>query len=96
MYTPGPWQCDEIGSEGWTVFARIPYRTLDFARTLATNLSEEDARLIHAAPELLEALRLTLQQTVNLDSLLSRGGDRTDTLKAIAVACAAIAKAEGK
>ena len=57
MRTPGPWNIEQMGSEGWAVFVN---RFLDKegryrrAFILASNLTKEDARLIAAAPELLQ------------------------------------------
>jgi hypothetical protein len=82
-HTPGPWRAnfedgiifgknDEVVcSDGTGVFAAIP--------------NDADARLIAAAPDLLEALKLCILQV--------QGGPYGDS--AVAVAEAAIAKATG-
>ena len=54
MHTKGPWIAQEMGSEGWAVFT--PKNDGKPGRMVASNLAEEYARLIAAAPELLEAL----------------------------------------
>ena len=61
MHTKGPWIAQEMGSEGWAVFT--PKNDGKPGRMVASNLAEEYARLIAAAPELLEAL-LSLTQWV--------------------------------
>ena len=50
MHTPGPWHAQEMGSEGWSIF----FVRQGFVRTLTSNLRKDDARLIAAAPDLLE------------------------------------------
>ena len=50
-HTPGEWR---IGDQGHTVFG--PKTDSPSPKTIARNLSRADARLIAAAPKLLEAL----------------------------------------
>ena len=47
------WRCVHSGSEGWAVFAG--------PRMIASHLSEANARLIAAAPDLLEALEFYMR-----------------------------------
>lgn len=49
------WRTELMGSEGWAVFIPNP-KLPRFEIMIASNLSEEHARLIAAALELLEAL----------------------------------------
>lgn len=67
------------------------------ARTLASGRTEANARLIAAAPELLEAVRTIDQHSDSLDGLHD---DEAVTLmltgRELKAICAAIAKAEGK
>ncbi len=68
-HTEGPWNAEEMGSEGWTVFSnnlRLPRLLI-----LATNLSEPDALLIAAAPELLVGLRESNAQLIHLRDWLA-------------------------
>ena len=44
------WHAVQMGSEGWAVFG--PLRDLPYGHMLASNLTEEDARLIASAPGL--------------------------------------------
>ena len=82
--TPGPWQCDRsmryrivINSERANV-ATIPYLDRE---------AQANAELIAAAPELLEALRLCLDDLRMTAHCTTRGME---------AARAAIAKAEGR
>jgi len=49
IYRDTNWNAVEMGSEGWAVFAG--------PKMIASHLTKEQARLIAAAPKLLEALR---------------------------------------
>ena len=49
------WRTELMGSEGWAVFMPNP-KLPRFEIMIASNMSEEHARLIAAAPELLDAL----------------------------------------
>ena len=57
-----------MGSEGWTVFHGVerPSGRI-FDTVLASNLAEEDARLITAAPDLLDALKICQVRIFVLD-----------------------------
>ncbi len=46
------WRAEEMGSEGWSVFAKTgnERRARYFERMIASNLTEEDAKLIANAP----------------------------------------------
>lgn len=55
QHTPGPWR---VGDAGHTVFG--PPNGNPSPKTIASGLSRPDARLIAAAPELLEAATLAL------------------------------------
>jgi hypothetical protein len=58
-------------------------------------MDEADARLIAAAPELLEALKAVLQYCVTVDGVPDKGKGRTITQqKSLDLARTAIAKAE--
>ena len=59
-YTPGPWDCRQWDGPQWIVTSEGPQHFL--ATTVGGN-DEANARLIAAAPELLEAL----QEYVNSD-----------------------------
>jgi len=48
-YRDTTWKAVEMGSEGWSVFAG--------PHLIASNLTEQHARLIEQAPNLLEALK---------------------------------------
>lgn len=60
MHTKG-WRTEQMGSEGWSVFMPNP-KLPRFEIVIASNMSEEHARLIAAAPELLEALEKILAE----------------------------------
>ena len=86
-HTPGPWSADECRS-GFAVYAyksgEAVVQTEDDEGRYGTIANEANARLIAAAPELLDALRLVLAH----DGALT-GADWTAIR-------AAIAKAEGE
>ena len=48
------WRTEHMGSEGWSVFMPNP-KLPRFEIVIASNMSEEHARLIAAAPELWQA-----------------------------------------
>jgi len=54
-HTPGPWR---VGDAGHTVFG--PKTDQPSPKTIAHNLSRNNARLIASAPALLEALKMVL------------------------------------
>lgn len=88
LHTAGPWHVNRAG--GWTIHAgyRVPIATVAtgvIEGAYKTEAIEANARLIAAAPELLEALRLVLDCDY----------DDERKVKDVAVIAAAIAKAEG-
>ena len=68
MSEPRNWKAVQMGSEGWTIFRSVQRpsgRTFDM--TLASNLTEADAKLIAEAPALeakLEAMRRLQEASV--------------------------------
>lgn len=94
--TPGPWR---VGDAGSTVFG--PPNGNPSPKTVARVLRRPDARLIAAAPELLEALRLLFNECTHYtegEAFMSKIVD-LDTgygHEAWKKARAAIAKAEGR
>ena len=58
MHTKGPWKAVQMGSEGWSVFMPHEHNGVSLERVVASNHSEANARLIAAAPELLDACEL--------------------------------------
>jgi hypothetical protein len=99
-HTQGTWYAVFHEKEGcWCVHARHVRGTFEFDHEL-TQLNfggkeaEANARLIAAAPDLLEALDSLLEQTLDLD--LASGNELMDREKeAYEKAIAAIAKARG-
>lgn len=87
-HTKGPWH-SERGGKGWVVRIDEP-NGLPIANL--SMQSEANARLIAAAPELLEALKACVQR---LDAVWDSGMETEDDLIALRTARAAIAKAEG-
>lgn len=98
-HTPGPWQAECASANGRAVewFVRRDGDDVSIAcdicdpTTEAHTISEENARLIAAAPELLEALKLLL----SLDDAHQRGDDDCDVCAEVQAARNAIAKATG-
>jgi len=90
-HTPGPWKVEHRGYKYIVSKSRDGYITRDVCRmdgsTMAAFAQEANARLIAAAPELLEALKDALQL------LEVYGGDFEEATRN--QARAAIAKAEG-
>lgn len=80
-YTPGPWH---VTDATWDDEGNVRY-TL----TGIKSAKIADARLIAAAPELLEALQAMLENCYDLEK-------DDDTISAVAEARAAIAKATGE
>lgn len=58
-HTPGPWSIDQNAMEHWMITAQNSERHRGYIATLSTTntQSEANARLIAAAPEMLEVLR---------------------------------------
>ena len=100
-HTPGPWTCT-IDDEGFNVFQDDPKHpgNGDHIMCIAGNPeSEANARLIAAAPELLAALRDTLESLECHEQDCQRDGLKNAAKAArrqIDAARAAIAKAEGR
>src|SRR5437868_3901379 len=105
-YTPGPWKSRIASPSDATLIVAGPAPDGDGYERICTVRAREDrdyskdddralanARLIAAAPDLLEACRLTLQILENLTTEdYSRGGDKP-ARKALE---AAVAKAESR
>lgn len=95
QHTPGPWRVRKDGSGR---LARVSDETHEFDCVVTPSLHrdaelmEANARLIAAAPELLSALK-TIAGVVG-DQLAEEHDD--GSLYALAIALAAIEKAEGK
>jgi len=62
-HTPGPWRCELVTSGQWEVFGPTQAMICRLAKWTATTRSVDaaDARLIAAAPELLDACRRLLK-----------------------------------
>lgn len=100
-HTPGPWR---VGDAGMTVFGpkqpdgSLPKRIAEVGNPraiLTSDNTKANARLIAAAPELLEALRECITDD-NANGMQPGLGPQVRRLKAInEIARAAIAKAEG-
>ena len=60
--TPGPWQIGK-SSRGDSILSIGPCIADEYVGLAWLDVTEEDAQLISAAPELLEALRDLLEQT---------------------------------
>ena len=91
-HTAGPWTIDFDEGNGFEIYAATPATLCVCKRGQHPRIPEvmaANARLIAAAPELLEALKLILTNTASgsTNHLCKRDEDR---------ARAAIAKAEGK
>lgn len=91
-HTPGPWHAESSGEPlaGWMVLARGQGNCVCSTSNLKGR-AEANARLIAAAPELLDAAKLVL---VDLDHYVSNHGPGPDVR--LATLRAAIAKAEGQ
>lgn len=93
-HTPGPWHKGEL--RGGEIHVRVAGFTVARVDAWVGNggVSEANARLIAAVPELLEALR---EASARLKEYAQYFGIQTDAVKALIVrAGAAIAKAEGQ
>ena len=92
-HTLGPWDVLYRSRDDWDVFAR------PVQRILACELNEADARLIAAAPELLEALEVVAFQWAGHAekcSINATGSCNCDWPKIRHQCNAAIAKARGQ
>ena len=93
-HTPGPWTCHELGDEdgSWERWSIVHNGPLCYGGDACQGpaVSEANARLIAAAPELLEAC-----EAIALD--LENNGELYETDEArIEILRAAIAKAKGE
>jgi hypothetical protein len=86
QHTPGPWHAENVGEPAYGDV----YEVYNVNTHIASSLREADARLIAAAPDLLEALRNLLKHPA-LTGLV-----RGELAERVNQAHAAIAKAEGK
>lgn len=90
-HTPGPWKAEKSNNCIAIVSGDYGYGV---AKTYGTGKEDTlNARLIAAAPELLEALKLCIPE---LKEWMRNHGEDIGTLDVIKKAQAAIAKAEGK
>lgn len=89
-HTPGPWERHEAGAIVGPKLDDKPVWLRPVIARFETGVKEADARLIAAAPELLEALEFTLAA---LEDIF--GKNKAD-VGAINTARAAIAKARGQ
>ena len=86
-HTPGPWECDPIGHEVYETDRDTVIATLPLVRSIA------DARLIAAAPDLLESV-YSLLKIASRNELLDLMTKEEKT--AAHYARAALAKARGE
>lgn len=103
-HTPGPWMWDSDPIKG-DPLNRVRYRIVARGKTVtqcyyssSDEAAQHDARLIAAAPELLEALRRLTRSMPTDDDLVAARWESTEIDEACAAyddARAAIAKAEG-
>ena len=102
MHTPGPWSwdCDPVKGDP---FDRVRYQVVAKGKTITktyyssyeggpTN-AEADTRLIAAAPDLLEALQMLLDDIQDYQRINNLGGEQNHSQ---VKARAAIARATGK
>lgn len=89
-HTPGPWEAVEYTEGGNSAFVRIGNITVEgsYRGGDSDTLSIADARLIAAAPDLLEALQALLVR-------VTKGYDGLPQGHGVRIAAAAIAKATG-
>jgi len=109
-HTPGPWMAEQDHKERWGVYcgAYSDETPLVAKGSRVWPMSEEDARLMAAAPDLLEALRRAVATlgSCSTDVLIPCWNDRPSDVAGrhwgVGEACgfctarAAIAKAEGR
>lgn len=89
-HTPGPWSYNYIGSHGYCIYegATPGGKHIGLSILYKKDGGEANARLIAAAPDLLEALRVVLNSDMAM-----REEDEGQTSKTLDVVRAAIAKA---
>lgn len=97
MHTPGPWRVQSFLQEGWLIVenrSRCVCRCYAYKEGHANDMEQEaNARLIAAAPDLLEALEECRGQLALIES--KSAYEQPFVLRLIARADAAIAKAKG-
>lgn len=93
-HTPGPWDCDgtQVYAEHLCICNAYRSRTDDEGNWMPNKEVEANARLIAAAPELLDALH-SAKGTIEY---LLANADNGPAYNCIEVIAAAIAKAEGQ
>lgn len=105
MYTKGPWTIQELakdisGYSGWNSYCirannNIHLATVGDVDRFFQDDNESNARLIAAAPDLLEALKALFENCCMIHSHWGDGCNQKEADAAIRAAKAAIAKAEG-
>lgn len=96
-FTPGPWEMvlETEESDGAMVLGAAPHVGPTAKKYVAYHMSDADARLISASPELLAACRNLLGCLEDWCEIADDDDQREDDHLAIAAAKAAISKAEG-
>ena len=95
-HTPGPWIAEEVGSTGGeNPVPVVEVVTADGYERVCEYVSKDDARLIAAAPELLDALIDMLATAEHAYTVRASDGAEI-THPAVTRARAAIAKATGR
>lgn len=93
-HTPGPWGVDSYGAQHSLTEFHIIRGSMPIAKVKKTTMNaEENARLIAAAPKLLEACTVTAKA---IDSALSKEGLAMAITQLLPVVRDAIAKAKGE
>jgi hypothetical protein len=99
-HTPGPWIADHSGYGDATVTAKCGWLNKDgskFEPTIIKRTSWKDARIIAAAPEMLEAMKLALELQEGVENTKPDGyGTPGNTLTWMDWFRQIIAKAEGR
>ncbi len=95
-HTPGPWRywgCTVDSVTGMRDYLQFAAGNNFVFRAPIRYITEADARLIAAAPDLLEALQMIYSETADYIRLNNLGGMDNQCMQ---LSCAAIAKATGK
>lgn len=97
-HTPGPWETGTQTKGSTTLVSRIEtgFAVAEMRNVHFREEAEANARLIAAAPELLEALQTFLTEYVQLVESGDAGFWNADEEEKVIAARAAIAKATGK
>lgn len=95
-HTPGPWGLSDDGQWIQAKGGKSPMVGDRFFSICVSATSEEDKRLIAAAPDLLEALESLIIKYVRLVNSGDAGFWNPEDDKEVIAAIAAIAKAEGR